>query len=161
MKKTQKKRSRGKQKYYYVIIPLLALIILITISELNRSTEKKPLCREYLKIQHTRSWARTYTNDNQTILIKALGINITAIKGDAHNIVIDSGGFLEPITISNITKGETKDLSIEQISLPSEFDEEKGVYIIPLEVRCTEAEADYILIEARPEDILITSSGYP
>lgn len=160
MTKRQKRRKETRAKYYYILAPLFILLVLITVSELYHPAETKPSCEEYLKIQHTRSLAKTYAKDNQTILIKTLGIKITAIK-DAHNIIIDADSPLGPIIIQEMHAGENRDLSIEQITISADLDEEKGVYLIPLNVGCDEAKLETIIIEANPKDIIIFYSNYP
>ena len=150
------KRDRKRHtKRYIIIMASLAILAFLVFSSINQKNKSKPSCSEYLKIQHTKSIATTYTDDNRTIIIKTLGINITAIGGDAHNIIIDVGS-QEPEIIQKIPNGTTSDYQIDKISLLAELDADKGIYLIPIEVQCDEAEPASIIIEAQPHDILIT-----
>jgi hypothetical protein len=148
-------KRKHTKRYIAIITALAILVTLVIFSSLSQKSKPKPPANEYLKVQHTRSIATTYTEDNKTIIIKTLGINITAIGGDDHYVIIDVGS-QDPKIITEILNGTTLDYPIDQVSIPTELDTDKGVYLISIEIQCQEAEHASLLIEARPQDIIIT-----
>lgn len=142
-------------------IPILAIIlILIIIAAALMTSESKTLkVSEILQITHTKSLAEsTNTGQNETIMIKTLGLKITAIGGDAHSIIVIVSSHQDPWgppVKPFLPKDESWDLPIDQLTLPTRLNED-GFYEVTVSVKCIEAaEAEHIILYLEPEDILL------
>lgn len=151
-----KKRLREKKEYIMVTAITLVFIALIMISGLTHPPPKpKPSVTEYLEIQHDRS-VGDGKNNNQSILLKTIGLKIKAIGGDAHNIEIDVGGSLERSYTKEILQGETNETQIYTKGLA--IDIQDGVFPIPIDVWCSETKSETIVIYAKPEELVFLKS---
>jgi len=158
-----KKRQKERRKYALITLIISVFVALIVISSLNQPiqpTVQKPPVTEYLQIQHTKSIGERKTADNRTILIKTLGLKITAVRGDATNIAIDVPGAQDIEYIEKISKGETREIQILSQGYLVELDE-NGVFPITFDAWSSEAEAAPVTVYARPEDFVLLDSGLP
>ena len=166
MRKT-KKGSKGKAKYVvfaFIIAIIIIIIIVAVVAAPNQS--KTPLTSEYLKVSHTKSIGE-FSNNNKTVRITALGLNVTAIAGDAHTItiIVDSqpegseDGFGPPDTYI-LKKGESWLPGIQLNGYVTDLIQKDGEPVFPLEIQigCHETREEKITLYIKPEDIV--STGY-
>ena len=158
----KKHRDRHTNKVVYAI-PILAVISIIVVAALITSEPKTWKVSEILEITHTASLAIATgrpPNQNESILIKTLGLKITAVGGDAHSIIVIISSLSqreEPPVNPFLRRGETWDLPIELLSYPTRLNED-GFYPVKISVTCIEAAEDEdkdITIFLKPEDLII------
>jgi hypothetical protein len=151
-----KKRGKERNKYIMVAAITLVFIALIVFSGLTQPpSQPKPSVTEYLEIYHDRS-VGDGKNNNQSILLKIIGLKIKAVGGDAHYIEIDVGGATERSYIDEILQGETGETQISTQGLA--VDIENGVFPIPIEVWCSETETGTLTVYAKPEELVFLGS---
>jgi hypothetical protein len=151
-----KKRLREKRGYIVVTAITIVFVALIIISALIQQPAKpKPSVAEYLEIQHDRS-VGDGKNNNQSILLKIIGVKIKAVGGDAHYIEIDVDGATERSFIEEIPQGDTKETQILTQGLA--IDIENGVFPIPIEVWCSETETETVIVYAKPEELVFLNT---
>ncbi len=140
------------------VIIIIAVIVIVAAMAANKPRNLK--VSDLLQITHTVSLAvPTPPGQNESILIKTLGLNITAIEEDVHSIVIVVGSQQEPDVILSIPKGESWPAAIEYLSYPTRLND-NGVYPIKVSLSCSEAaKHEDIWIYLKPEDVLIIPSG--
>jgi hypothetical protein len=148
------RKSKIKRKALILMVVAAAIIITVIAAIKNPNNPKKPLASEYLKVEHTKSLGEFY-NNNRTVKIIDLGLRVTALCGDAHNILITNlpigSGDLQPY-IQYLRIGEYKDLDITLDYLTSL--NEDGLFPLELTIGCSEAEPEDVTIFLKPEDII-------
>lgn len=159
MRSAKKSRTTRRNTLTLLAIAIAATIIVISAvrNQTGGQNGQKPLASEYLKVEHTRSLGEFY-NSNKTVVIRVLGLNITAIGGDATNIMITglpTQGEEYPY-ISSLKQGESKNLAIQLKGYSTGLEEEG--YPVELTIGCDEAAPIEITIYLKPEDI--TGSHY-
>jgi len=162
-----KRGSKGKAKYVvfaFIIAIIIIIIIIAVVATPNQS--KKPLASEYLKVSHTASLGE-FSNNNRTVKITSLGLNVTAIGGDAHTIIIivesqpeDPGPEIGPPPTYILKKGESWLPAILLSGYVTGLTERDGELVFPIEIQigCQETLEEVITLYIKPEDIV--STGY-
>jgi hypothetical protein len=160
MQRTRRKK-RGKLKYI-IIATVIALIVIITVAVLTIpiSTPQLPLAGEYLKIEHTKSVGVFY-NQNRTAEISYLGFNVTAVGGDANEILVIplGGGLPEEVDYPYdrfLAKGETWSTSVGPLQgYVTGLIEKDGQWVFPVEIQigCVEARNEMITLYLLQQDI--------
>jgi hypothetical protein len=153
------KRSRRskRKKNALILLAIVAAATIIVVSAIknqnNQNIQSKPPASEYLKVEHIGSIGEFY-NNNRTVNIKELGLRVTALGGNATNIIITglSTESEDYPYIQNLTMGESKELSIQLKSYITSLNDE-GVFPLELTIGCSEATASDITIYLKPEDI--------
>jgi len=152
MKKTG--RSKTKRNILIMLTIAIATTIIVASALRNQNSSQKPLASEYLKVEHTKSLGVFY-NNNKTVDIRELGLRITAVGGNATNILITNlptQGEDYP-SIDFLRKGESKDITVQLRSYITSLNETIGLFPVELTIGCSEASASDITIYLKPEDI--------
>lgn len=165
MRKT-KKGSKGKAKYV-VFAFIIAIIIIIAVVAIPNLAEKPlPLASEYLDVSHTKSIGE-FSSNNRTVRITTLGLNVTAIGGDALSIIIivrsqseELGPEIGPPPTGILKKGETWDIPILLKGYVTGLIQKNDESVFPVEIQigCQETLEEKITLYIKPEDIV--STGY-
>ena len=153
------KRSRRSinKKKALVLLAIAAAATIITFSAMknpnNQNVQQKPPASEYLKVEHIGSIGEFY-NKNRTVDIKELGLRVTALGGNATNIIITglSTESEDYPCIQNLSMGESKELDIQLKSYVTSLNDE-GLFPLELTIGCSEATPSDITIYLKPEDI--------
>jgi hypothetical protein len=146
--------ARHSKSKYWIAASVLVLALITIIAAISfDSQSKKPKASEYLKVGHTRSTG-TFYNQNRTVAIKTLGLNITAIMGDANNILIIVDSSDEPYSIGFLAKGCSELPAIQLKGYVTTINVTTGSFPLQLEIGCREATNEEIIIYLKPEDIV-------
>lgn len=142
------------------VIIIIVVIVIVAAMATNKPRNLK--VSDLLQVTHTASLAMSSPpGQNESILIKTLGLNITAIKEDVHSIIIIVSSQQEPDVIISLPKGESWPAVIEYLSYPAQLNED-GVYPVEVTLGCEEAVGPVdILIYLKPEDVFIIPGGVP
>lgn len=143
------------------VIILIVVIVVVVAMAANKPRNLK--VSDLLQITHTASFAMpAVPGQNDSILVRTLGLNITAIKEDVHSVTVIISSQQEPTLISPfIPKGESLSVAIEYLSYPTELNED-GVYPVEVTLGCEEAaEPADIQIFLEPEDVFIPPGSAP
>jgi len=146
------KTSRNALIFLAVAIMISIVIISAVRNQTGSQGSQKPPASEYLKVEHTKSFGEFYYG-GKTVFIRELGLKITAVGGNASNIVITglpTSGEEYPF-ISFLSQGESKELTIMLRSYYTGLEEEG--YPVYLTIGCDEAYAEEITIYLKPKDI--------
>lgn len=107
------RRKSNRNKYALVAVILFAVVVVSAIV-VSITQSRKPSASEYFTITHTKSIG-TF-RDNTTVTLKILGLNITAVGGDATNpqLLCESQAYpLDDSYNGTLVKGESWDYQIE------------------------------------------------
>jgi hypothetical protein len=146
------KKSKTKRNLLLVLTVIVAIIVIMTSAIRHHS--QKPSASDYLKVEHIGSLGEFY-NNNKTVNIKELGLRITAVGGDATNILItglSTPGEEYPL-IDFLRKGESKEITVQLRSYITSLNETIGLFPVELTIGCLEASPSDIIIFLKPEDI--------
>jgi len=155
MRKPRKSKVKRNLLVLLTIAVAITIIVVSAIKNQNSQESKKPLAREYLKVEHTKSFGEFY-NNNQTVNIRDLGLNITAVGGNATNIIV-TGLSIEGEEypyINFLKKRESKLIDIQLRSYVTSLDKATGLFPVEFTIGCSEAEPCDITIYLKPEDIV-------
>lgn len=158
------RRKSNRNKYVLVAVSLFAVVVISAIV-VSITRSRKPSASEYFTITHTKSLG-TF-RDNNTVTLRILGLNITAVGGDASNpqLLVDSQA--NPIDDSyngTLTKGQSWDYPIELVGGEYQtrgltlYLNDKGVFEVEVEIGSVECEVGTITVAVDPKDI-IASGG--
>lgn len=139
--KTRKKRIKSKRKQKLIVLAILLFIVSVVafFAFYKSSPRKKIPAEEYYVISEDdiEPFGLTYANGT-ALKLYSLTFNLTAVRGDAHNIVISTGVYLEPVLIEEIKQGEFKTVALTFSPLYLSTLEEKG---FPVEISISSTEA--------------------
>jgi hypothetical protein len=151
-KKVKKKVKRThKNKNIYIYLSIAAAIVVITFSAIQQ-TQKPPIqqvaAADYFQIRNAvpTAWDET-RGDEDNFFITQLRFNLTAIGGDAHNIVIAVPGSTVPVEEwfqwDELKHNATLDVTLPQWS-PAYYSRknEDGYFPFILSLDCDEATGD-------------------
>ena len=165
MQKT-KKGSIGKAKYVVFVVAIALIIIIAVVAAPNLAEKPLPLASKYLKVSHTKSIGE-FSNNNRTVRITTLGLNVTAIGGDALSIIIivesqpeENGPEIGPPDTGILKKGESWLPAILLSGYVTGLIQKGGEPVFPVEIQigCQETREEVITLYIKPEDIVGT--GY-
>lgn len=161
-------RRKSNRKKYLLIATLLLIVVIVAVFAVFRTTGQKPLASEYFTITHTASTAYyPSTASNSTLVLTVLGLNITAVEGDATAVYVQvrSQAYPEDDEISSLTKGKSWDAPITLTGgvfnyrgLQSTMNTE-GKFQVDVTISCNEARRAPIHVLLDPNDIYITAEG--
>jgi len=164
-----KKTGRSKTKRNILIIAAVAIAITIIVASALRNQKsqvnQKPWAGEYFKVEPARGNLGYFnSNNNETIFLKKLVINITAVKGDAHGINVVTDGMdydlMEmPLSKDYLRANENWIVEIPLKSVPAGWDDVHGGYQVELTISCSEVNPEPpIIIYLKKDQIIIMSS---
>lgn len=147
-----KKRRSGKNKYLFIALTLFIVLILLAIFSFN-AQESRMKAGKYLHVAHTKSIGNFY-NNGKTLVIKELGLNITAVHGDAHDIIIivDSQVDIANDVYSFIGENETRSISVRLKGYTTSLN--NGKFPVEIGISCREVSPDDIIIYVDPSDVV-------
>lgn len=155
MRRAKKSKMKRNLLILLTIAVVISIIVASAIRNQNTQGSQKPPASEYLKVEHIGSIGE-FSNNNRTVNIKELGLNITAVGGNATNILItglSTQGEEYPY-IAFLRKGESKEITIQLRSCVISLNETTGLFgPVEFTIGCSEASPSDITIYLRPEDI--------
>jgi len=155
------KRRSNRNKYLLVAILLLAIVIVAAFA-LSQTKSRRPSAGEYFVVTHTLSTGE-FSNQNRTFTIATLGLNITAVGGDATDVYVRCTSQAEPENdyLTKLNKGPPGwDLPV--VLAGGEFNfrglslrlNDQGMFSTNVTVACNEVEAAAITVLINPEDLV-------
>jgi hypothetical protein len=154
--------KRKGQNTKYLVLGVILLIVIVGVAvTLSYRPTAKPRATQYLEVSHTRSIGKLY-DQNRTAVLTILGLNITAIGGDAHNIIIEMDSQADPTNdfLDVLPNGTSWD---HQISLQSALGgvqgletvlNEQGKFPVEITIGCAEATVETVTVFIDPKDIV-------
>lgn len=150
--KTMPKRGSKQSKYVYAAILILAIVVVsaIVISQIRSS---KPQASQYFTISHTASLGE-FSNQNRTVNIKILGLNITAVGGDATDVQLTIDAQADQLNdiYPSIPKGTAKPAEIQLKGLVTSLNDD-GLFPVEFDISCPQTQLSTITIYLEPKDI--------
>ena len=155
-----RKRGRSnKSKYLLGSVVLSVVVIALALGYLyrpNQNQNQKPPASQYLKVANTKSIGE-FSNQNKTVLIKTLGLNITAVGGDATSIVVQVASQVDPTNDvwAFLAKGASQEAQIRLNGYMTVLNDQ-GKFPVEVDIGCSEAthEAIPITLYLDPKDIV-------
>lgn len=160
MKKTRRSKAKNSKGVYilafaFIMLGLLAAIMIFSTSNSNNnSTTNKVKAGEYLRVTHSVSMGEFF-NNGKNVKITELGLNITAVMGDAHSIIVyvDTQADISNDVYKFIGKGETLPISVKLNGYVTGLNAE-GKFPVTVGLSCSEAVYDEITILIDPTEII-------
>jgi hypothetical protein len=149
------RHKSNKGKYLFVAIVALIIVIVAAFALTQTPVGSRPTASLYFKIVHTASLAENVTG-NKSVLLKTLGINITAVEGDATDVqvTIDSQANNLNDIYPSIPNGTTKPAEIELQGYLTTLND-NGLYPVEFDIVCPQADLSVITLYLSPKDIVI------
>jgi hypothetical protein len=150
----------NRNKYVLVAVFLFAIVVVSAIV-VSITQSRKPLASEYFTITHTESIG-TF-RDNTTVTLKILGLNITAVGGDATNPQLLCDSQANPLDDSYngvLHKGESWDYQIEltggeyQTHGLTVYLNNENKFEVEIQIGSKECEVGIITVIVDPKDIM-------
>lgn len=157
-------RHRSNRNKYLFIAILLLIAVIVAVFAFNQGSSQKPLASEYFIVSHTTSTGEYLTSDNKTIRLTTLGLNITAVGGDATNIQIQCNSQAEPQSdyLMNLTKGPPGwDIPVALAGGEHQYvgvslkKNDQGMFAFNVNISCDQVKSAKIPILINPEDIVL------
>lgn len=146
------KHGRNQSKYVYVAILLFAIVVVsaIVVSQIRSS---KPQASQYFTIFHTVSVGE-FSNGNTTLNVKILGLNITAVGGDATDVQITIDAQADQLSdiYPSIPKGTTKPAEIQLKGYVTSLNDD-GLFPVEFDIGCPQTQVSTITIYLDPKDV--------
>jgi hypothetical protein len=154
------RRNSNRNKYVLVAVFLFAVVVVSAIV-VSITQSRKPSASEYFTITHTASIG-TFSGDNTTVNLKIMGLNITAVGGDATNPQLLCDSQANPIDDSyngTLAKGQSWDYQIELVGGEYQthgltaYLNDKGMFEVEVQIGSKECELSTITVALDPKDI--------
>lgn len=154
MSKKTKLRRKKKGKWNKPVVILLcvtAMIIVITFSVLNQRNPQSPqppkeAANEYFSFSEGLALAEPLNPENTTIQISQAGFKITAVGGNATNVLIyPLQGMVaqeDSIPIDKLTQGESVEVGPVTYPFKVVVQKEADGYPLRFRITCNEAEGE-------------------
>jgi hypothetical protein len=144
-----------------MILVVAVVIAAFALSQPNTNS-KRPSANDYFVVTHTTSTGE-FSSQNKTITIATLGLNITAVGGDATDVYIRCASQASPMDdyLTTLKKGPPGwDLPV--VLKGGEYNyhgltltlNDQGKFSTKVTVACNEVEAGAITVMINPEDII-------
>jgi hypothetical protein len=158
-----KSRSRHSSNANYIILALFLVLILIIVTGVAivmNMPKKKPLAHEYLSVVPTPGGSLgEFYDQNKTVIIKILGLNITAVGGDASDIIVTISSQQEPEWRGNLSKGETWSAGFQLQGLRTVLNKTDGLFHVQIGIKCAQTDPEYIWLYLNYQDIIPMSAA--
>jgi len=95
--KVRRKRKRGWKKTIAILLFVIVMGTIITLSALRQSPQSPPVPKpadEYFEFSDATAVAESQDPENKSILISQVGFKITAIEGNATDVIITPEGYI-------------------------------------------------------------------
>jgi len=154
------RRNSNRNKYVLVAVFLFAVVVVSAIV-VSITQSRKPSASEYFTITHTASIG-TFSGDNTTVNLKIMGLNITAVGGDATNpqLLCDSQAYpIDDVYNGTLAKGQSWDYQIELVGGEYQthgltaYLNDKGMFEVEVQIGSKECELSTITVALDPKDI--------
>lgn len=163
MPKNRPRRAHSSKAKYVIIVSIVALTAIVIWSSIVTNQPKaKPKASDYLQITIMKEGSLgEYYNDNRTVIIKLLGLNITAVGGDAHSIIVIVASQAEPEVLPNppdyfLPQNESCQAPLLLRGLRSNLNDD-GLFPVYISVKAEETDPSNIWLFLKPEDIIATN----
>jgi hypothetical protein len=153
-------RKSGRKRIYLAAgIITTAIILIVASAVLSYRPSGKPSASQYLMVAHTASIGE-FSDQNTTVSLKIIGLNITAIGGEARNVrvIIDSQANVIDDVIDDISQNESAPMEIQLRGYVTALDSQNE-FPVELDIGCVEAESATITLYLDPKDIHAVPSG--
>ena len=144
MKKRGKKRRRRKtDKRLIGLVLIISLIIIVAVyyavTEMFSPKEKFDP-EEYFEILNPVP-SGVLSENGTKLLVYYLLFNISAVMGDAHEVIVNSGGvgMAEPIWVGTILEGDQRTIFVSFEMLPINLRLKGGEFEVSLQITSVEA----------------------
>ena len=157
-------RRRSNRNKYLLIITLILVVVVIAAFALstNPTSSQKPSASEYFIVTHTTS-AGSFSADNKTVVLTTLGLNITAVGGDATDIQVQCASQADrgDDYLQRLAEGPPGwDLPIALAGGDYNYKgwslrlNDQGFFTVKVTISCNEAETGTITVNLNPNDIV-------
>ena len=154
-------RGKSNRNKYALVVVFLFAVVVVSAIVVSITQSRKPSASEYFTITHTESIG-TF-RDNTTVTLKFLGLNITAVGGDATNpqLLCDSQAYpLDDSYNGILVKGESWDYQIEltggdyQTHGLTVYLNNENMFEVEIQIGSKECELGTIIVALDPKDIM-------
>ena len=154
-------RRKGNRNKYVLVAVFLFAVVVVSAIFVSMTQSRKPSASEYFTMTHTRSIG-TF-RDNTTVTLKILGLNITAVGGDASYPQVLCDSQANPIDDSYngvLAKGQSWDYQIEltggeyQTHGLTVYLNNENMFEVEVQIGSKECELSTITVALDPKDIL-------
>lgn len=154
-------RHRSNKKGYVLVAIILLIVVIAAAFAISQPKSKKPSASQYFIVTHTSSLG-TFAEDNKSVNLQTLGLNVTAVGGDATNVQLQckSQAYALDDYIQTLSKGPPGwDV---QIALKGGDYNEPGLYVrldpqgmfeVNITVSCSETESAVFKVLINPQDV--------
>jgi hypothetical protein len=113
----------------------------------------KPSATEFFKVSHTASIGE-FSNGNKTVNIKILGLNISAVGGDATDVQLIIDAQSDPLNdfYASISKGTSKSAEIQLKGYLTTLNDD-GLFPVEFDIGCLETQTTTFTIYIDPQSI--------
>jgi hypothetical protein len=162
-----RRHRSNRNKYLLIAILLLVVVIVAAFAVFFTAKGEKPLASEYLTVEHTASTAYYSNPSNTTMIFTVLGLNVTAVGGDATGLYVHCKSQADPVDaeLEELAKGKTWDLPITLTGGDYNYrglqlkKNTQGMLEVDVTVGCNEARSTVISVLVDPKDVYITAEG--
>jgi len=136
----------------YVAILLFAIVVVSAIA-VSLTRDSRPSASQYFTISHTASVGEFY-NGNKSVNVKILGLNVTAVGGDATDVQITIDAQVDRLNdfFTSIPKGTTKPLEIQLKGYLTTLND-KGLFPVEFDMVSPQTQLSTITIYLDPKDV--------
>ena len=154
-------KQRSNRIKYLLVAMILLVAVIIAAFALSQTSSKRPSANEYFVVTHTMSTGE-FSNQNKTVTIATLGLNITAVGGDATDVYVrcSSQAVPEDDYVEKLNKGPPgwdipvvlKGGAFYYRGLTLRLNDQ-GMFSVNVRVICNEVETASIAVLINPGDI--------
>jgi len=153
--------------YLSIALLLLVIVIVAAFAIFFTANGEKPLASQYLTVKHTASTAYYSNPSNTTMILTVLGLNVTAVGGDATGLYVHCRSQATPVDaeLESLDKGKSWDLPIALTGGDYHYmglqvrNNTQGMIEVDVTVGCDEARSAVIPVILDSKDIFITGQG--
>jgi hypothetical protein len=146
------RRGSNQRKYAYVAI-LLFVIVVVSAIVVSQIRSSRPSAIQYFTASHTASIGQ-FSSGNRSVNIVILGLNISAVGGDATDVQIYMDAQADPLNDAypNIPRGTSKGVEIQLTGYLTSLNDD-GLFPVEFDIGCLEALTSTFTIYIDPKDI--------
>lgn len=143
--KSRKKRKRARKKSKTKVILAITVGVIIVLSVtvalyLNQLSSVEYPAKEYFQVVGSTVDDGEFVEYPKVLFIHAISFNITAVKGDAHGVVISSPAMSEAEVLGDMLQGQIVYVNVQFGGrYLRTFNEEEGGYPVDITIRSKEA----------------------
>lgn len=159
----KQKSNRGKYLLISVFLIILLVAVIASAATMFRGANgRKPSASQYFIVTHTSSTGEV-SDDNKSVILSILGVNITAVGGDATAVQVKCTSQANPVDdyCDNLAKGPPGwDLPIALTGGDWNYHgllvrlNNQGMFQANVTISCNEAQTATIPVLINPDDIV-------